>query len=830
MARTSHLPLGSPSLAAQVALAITLIVSGCSNPDSSQDPQDVHHAAGQQQVARTAPGAGAWSDVPAGDTPYNLLLISLDTTRRDHLSCYGFAKPTTPNIDRIAAEGVLFEAACTPVPVTLPSHTTMLTGLYPFQHGVRNNGSYVLADSVTTLPEMLKERGYATCAVIAAFTLEHRFGLDQGFDTYDDRFSLNAGEDDGGMAQRAGTEVTRRALAWVDEHQQRPFFLLAHYFEPHAPYRPPEPYAGRFPGDPYSGEIACMDAAVGDLLDGLRSRGLFERTVIVIVADHGEGLREHDEPTHSMFIYRTTQDVPFLLRLPPDGRWSGDAWRNRKVSGLVSLTDILPTVWNALGLESDALPTVAGLSLLPLVENGGRGHAWLYHETLVPDLDYGMSDLRGLQDERWKYIRAPRPELYDLDEDPHELENLADEQTERRERMEAQLAAILSTAEPTAAPLAMDAEAIEKLRSLGYVHGSRPDRVVKADPKDQSGVARQIARAQTLAGAGQLPQAVAVLDSVLVDHPRAHMALRERAGYLLRLGRNEEALAAFAAAVDDCRGRADEVLLRAEQARAYFQIGRTDEALASGRQTELAILVSGQSLASTRLVIGVTTLDAVRAAAGSRPPVDVVVTTVGDTQWVPVKDRMLPLVVMYAVVIAGLFLPASSLVEEREKRTLDALLITPLRMSEVLAGKGALGVVLAVLMGWVTLALNDAFGVQPLAMTLFLLLGGVMMAEVGLVVGSWAKDSNTLFTTVKGGALLVVAPVLFTLFPGLPQWVAQLFPTYYFLQPIYDMAVTGTTMSDHLLDLAVCVALCLALLPAVRAMGRRLEQQTAAAG
>lgn len=256
----------------------------------------------------------------------------------------------------------------------------------------------------------------------------------------------------------------------------------------------------------------------------------------------------------------------------------------------------------------------------------------------------------------------------------------------------------------------------------------------------------------------------------------------------------------------------------------------TDEALASGRQTELAILVSGQSLASTRLVIGVTTLDAVRAAAGSRPPVDVVVTTVGDTQWVPVKDRMLPLVVMYAVVIAGLFLPASSLVEEREKRTLDALLITPLRMSEVLAGKGALGVVLAVLMGWVTLALNDAFGVQPLAMTLFLLLGGVMMAEVGLVVGSWAKDSNTLFTTVKGGALLVVAPVLFTLFPGLPQWVAQLFPTYYFLQPIYDMAVTGTTMSDHLLDLAVCVALCLALLPAVRAMGRRLEQQTAAAG
>jgi ABC-2 type transport system permease protein len=259
----------------------------------------------------------------------------------------------------------------------------------------------------------------------------------------------------------------------------------------------------------------------------------------------------------------------------------------------------------------------------------------------------------------------------------------------------------------------------------------------------------------------------------------------------------------------------------------YLPAG-TDDALASGRQSELELLVSGQSLASTRLVIGVTTLDEVRAVAGVDPPVEVVVTTVGDQDWVPVEDRMLPFIVIYAVVIAGLFLPASSLVAERERRTLDALLITPVKMSEVLVGKGGLGVILAVLMGWVTLALNDALGSQPLAMTLFLLLGGVMMAEVGLVVGSWAKDSNTLFTTVKGGALLVVAPVLFTLFPSLPQWVAQLFPTYYFIQPIYDMAVTGTTISDHRAELAVCVGICLALLPAVSAMGRRLEQQLAA--
>jgi ABC-2 type transport system permease protein len=259
----------------------------------------------------------------------------------------------------------------------------------------------------------------------------------------------------------------------------------------------------------------------------------------------------------------------------------------------------------------------------------------------------------------------------------------------------------------------------------------------------------------------------------------------------------------------------------------YLPAG-TDEALASGQRVELELLVSGRSLASTRLVVGVTTLDEVRAVAGAEPPVEVVVTTVGDQNWVPVEDRMLPFIVIYAVVIAGLFLPASSMVSEREQRTLDALLVTPVKMSEVLVGKGALGVVLAVLMGWVTLALNNALGAQPLAMTLFLLLGGVMMAEVGLVVGSWAKDSNTLFTTVKGGALLVVAPVLFTLFPSLPQWVAQLFPTYYFLQPIYDMAVTGTTFSDHLLELAVGLAICLVLLPAVSGMGQRLERQLAA--
>lgn len=252
-----------------------------------------------------------------------------------------------------------------------------------------------------------------------------------------------------------------------------------------------------------------------------------------------------------------------------------------------------------------------------------------------------------------------------------------------------------------------------------------------------------------------------------------------------------------------------------------------DDQLAAPEPPPLQFFVSGESLASTRLILGVTTLDEIRAVAGQQPPVDVVVTTVGDESWVPVEDRLLPLVVMYAVVVAALFLPASSLVEERQRRTLDAMLVTPVRMSEVLAAKAALGVILGVLMSVVTLAMNQALGNQAAALLLLLLVGAVMMAEAGLVLGCWARDANTLFTAVKGGGIVVIAPVLFILFPDLPQWIARIFPTYYFLQPIYDIAVTGGALRDHLLELSIAVALCLVLLPAVVAMGRRLEHQLA---
>jgi len=252
-----------------------------------------------------------------------------------------------------------------------------------------------------------------------------------------------------------------------------------------------------------------------------------------------------------------------------------------------------------------------------------------------------------------------------------------------------------------------------------------------------------------------------------------------------------------------------------------------DAAVAAGEQPDLLFYVSGESLASNRVILAMTTIDLVRGVSGSDPPVTVVVTPVGDEDFVPVGDRLLPLMVAYAVMIAALFVPAASLVDEREKRTLDAVLVTPTRMSEVLLGKAMFAVTLAVIMGVVTLVLNGAFGGNPGTMILFLFIGSVMMAEMGLMLGLWSKDITSLYTAVKAGGILVFLPVFFVLFPGLPQWIPKLIPTYYFLQPIYDIAILGATFGDVMPELLAAIAVCVALLPLVAATGRRAEHELA---
>ncbi len=528
----------------------------------------------------------AWLEITPSAPPYNLLLLSLDTTRFDYLSCYGFSQSTSPNLDRLAADGILFENTQTPVPVTLPAHTTMLTGLYPFEHGVRSNGSYVVSPETVTLPELLRKHGYATGAILGAFPLEKRFGLNQGFDLYDDQFPAGSVFREVDVSQRKAADVTRLALEWLDRPRGGPVFLWCHYYDPHAPYQPPEPHRTAFSGDPYAGEIAYMDAEIGRLLDGVRSRGLWDRTVIIVAADHGEGRDEHGEHTHLNFIYETTQHVPMLLRLPAAGAFAGSEWRGRRVAGLTSLIDILPTAWNSLGLPREELPAMAGVSLLPVATRGTPAHGGVYHETLLPDLQFGASELRGYQDRQWKYIRAPQPELYDLQRDPRELKNLARHQPETMRRMEASLDSLLRTEVSPRAPVPMDAETIEKLRSLGYVAGgARPSTAAdKPDPKEMIWVIKAVLDAGTLAASYRPAEALCAIDSVLTVYPNTPTALRLRASCLTRLGRGNEAVRTYDRALTQCAGCPDESGLRQERTRALVAAGRNDEALRSARE------------------------------------------------------------------------------------------------------------------------------------------------------------------------------------------------------------------------------------------------------
>lgn len=252
-----------------------------------------------------------------------------------------------------------------------------------------------------------------------------------------------------------------------------------------------------------------------------------------------------------------------------------------------------------------------------------------------------------------------------------------------------------------------------------------------------------------------------------------------------------------------------------------------DEAIVAGEQPDLEFLVAGGSLASSRVILSVTTLDLIRGVGGSDPPVNVVVTPVGDQDYVPISDRLLPTMVIYAVMVAAMFLPAASLVDEREKRTLDALLVTPVRMSDILVGKGSFAVVLAMIMGIATLALNGALAVQPGTMVIILFIGSVMLMLMGLALGLWAKDATSMFTAIKGGGILIFLPVFFVLFPGLPQWIPKLVPTYYFLQPIYDVAVHGATFADVVPELLIGVAICAVLVAVVAWIARRAERQLA---
>jgi arylsulfatase A-like enzyme len=507
---------------------------------------------------------------PRVEPPLSVLLITIDTLRADRVGAYGDSKARTPALDALARQGVVFERAYTPAPITLPAHVSVMTGLLPPAHGVRGNGAFALGPAVPTLAEVLKASGLRTAAFVGGFPLSRRFGLSRGFDEYDDAMT-KAGGVNYDFAERRGRDVVDAATRWMSANPG-PVFVWVHLFDPHAPYDPPPEFRT---DDPYRDEIASADAAVSTLMSAWDARG--GRSVVVATSDHGEAFGEHGEWSHSLFVYDTTLHVPLLVRAP-----GFEAGKRSRTS--VGLTDIAATIVEAAGLRAGALP---GVSLAGALATGARDRA-LYAETLAPRLDFGWSDLRAWREGGFKWIRAPRPELYSLHGDAAEAKNLAGEDPSRGRALDDALSKTLAATGERSASRAPDAESTERLRSLGYVQGPGGEGS-GADPKDRVEVARKIASAtgpfKDWADAIRSYRALTALD------PRNPLLNLRLADALLRSGQPEASLAFFARVVKAGPVTADPYV---GYATALAQLDRLKEARRVLEQGLLVDPASGQ--------------------------------------------------------------------------------------------------------------------------------------------------------------------------------------------------------------------------------------------
>ncbi len=476
----------------------------------------------------------------------NLLLVSIDTLRADRLGSYGYAPAQTPRLDALAQSGLRFATATTVVPLTLPAHSSLMTGTFPAWHGVRDNGGFYLGEDQTTLAEVLQGKGYRTGGFVAAFVLDRRWGIAQGFERFFDDFDLEKFADAPGMdaIQRPGAEVVDHALEWLTAERDRPFFTWVHLYDPHAPYEAPEPYRSRFPATrngAYDAEIAFADAQVGRLIDALDRDGRLSETLVVVLSDHGEMLGEHGEQTHGFFIYDAAVQVPMIF--------AGPGVPAREIRDQVRILDVMPTALEILGVPVPKV--VQGVSLLPLAR-GEHLNLVAHSESWYPRYHYGWSDLQSLQDGRFKYIRAPRPELYDLSSDPGELQDLAQRDAARVPSLDSALTDLLArTASATAAkgPQTVDAETEERLAALGYVGGTVSARHLeerpRGDPKDKIGLYNLLKKAGGEATEGRLDNAIALIKEALAGDPEIVEGYMLLGNFLKKAKRSPEAILAY---------------------------------------------------------------------------------------------------------------------------------------------------------------------------------------------------------------------------------------------------------------------------------------------
>ena len=512
--------------------------------------------------------------------PPNILLVTLDTTRADHLGAYGRVAARTPTLDALASSGVLFEHAVTPAPTTLPAHVSVMTARNPMAHGVRNNG-LPLGDGVPTLAAALHDAGYRTGAFVSAFVLDKRFGLARGFDVYDDGLDSPTGRATDAV-ERRGDRTVGAAAAWLAT-TSRPFFLWVHLYDPHDPYQAPAPFAEAFAQSPYDGEIAFVDSAVGTLLGSLDTHGMAANTIVAVVGDHGESLGEHGEATHGMFVYDAAMRVPLLLK------WPTSLPSGTRVAPLVRTIDLAPTLLELAGRPP--LPGAAGTSLMPLVRGTVTAHvpAIAYGETYFPQLFMNWAPLRSIREGSWKFIEAPELELYDLASDSAEATNLAAREPDRVGRMRRALHALAAAEERAQDSAGPDRETMRKLAALGYVGGGATtavaDPLTRPDPKAMIGVFNQLRTANTALDAGNVDEAARIARAALASD-------RTNAFAMLILGKAERARGRYREAAVQFRGYLMQVPLSADAhhwlAICHLQLGDLESALAEV-ETALAI-------------------------------------------------------------------------------------------------------------------------------------------------------------------------------------------------------------------------------------------------
>lgn len=454
--------------------------------------------------------------------PYNFILISVDTLRADRIGCYGFNDISTPTMDLFASKGIKFENCIAQTPLTLPSHTSLLTGTYPTFHGVRDNGGFLVPEQLTTLAELFKDAGYQTAAFVASYVLDSKWGLNQGFDFYFDSFDLSKYKTISlGNIQRPAGEVIDEVLAWFESRGKEKFFTWIHLYDPHTPYEPPSPFREQYPGRPYLGEIAYTDYQLERLWRYLEKNDLLSDTIIVFASDHGESLGEHQESTHGFFVYQAAVHVP-LIFITPENELQG-----LSSSPVVGLVDIMPTIVEIAGLS---LPAEAqGESLLPLFRDSRDNKTrdkFMYTETFYPRFHYGWSELKSIQDKRYKLIVAPRLELYDLQEDPNELHNLVDNYPGITRDMVNMIEKFIEETSKGAYEIDythIDEETRQKLTALGYIGSFTKDPDIEGrklgDPKDKIRVFNSLSEAKELGLQGQFDRAVSLVESIIEDDP-----------------------------------------------------------------------------------------------------------------------------------------------------------------------------------------------------------------------------------------------------------------------------------------------------------------------